>query len=154
MPLVATITIEDVKPFDGEYTIDFDDSFNGYELNLIKKVSGCRLGEIGDGLAAADYDLFVAFGAICLWRAEKVEKQTVMQAVDKLMSADAGKLKVKLPDEKVEDDARPPESEPGSTGREADSSPPSSPISNGTGDDHPETTLTSIGEPTWGPSAT
>lgn len=107
------ITIEGVLPFDGEYELDLSVPFNGRELHLVKALSGVRLGEIEDALAANDYDVLMAITAITLTRGGKLEKSVALRAAqDILMEAPAGAIRLDLSDVEAGDDADPPELRP------------------------------------------
>lgn len=68
----SSIVIAGVPGLDGEYELDTDNRpFNGNELHEIKRISGVRAGELGEALAAVDYDVIMAFAAIALNRAGK-----------------------------------------------------------------------------------
>lgn len=132
--------------FDGAYELDFEQVYSGHELHLIKKLAGLRLGEIQEAVKAGDYDLYVAFAVIALWRAGKVQRDRALEAADVLLEAPAGSIAFE-----DEDDARPPEQTPtnssGDSGRQDESSESLSPDSSGAGDDHQETTHERIGLP-------
>ena len=64
------IVIKDVHPsYDGEY--ELDDDFTNRELHTIKRLSGCRVGELTEALAASDTDVVLALAVIALQRQGK-----------------------------------------------------------------------------------
>ncbi len=142
------VNINGAPPFDGSYDMDMSVPLNGRELHVIKELSGVRLGEIDDALAAGDYDLLISFAAISLTRAGKIKKeQTLRVARDVLMEAASGEILVEGDDE-VEDDAVPPKvtpSEPVGTLTASESSASSSADSRSTGDDLPAISLAPTG---------
>lgn len=104
---MAHFHIEGLRPFDGDYPIDFESFTNG-EYHLIKKISGVRAGEISEAFEAGDNDLIVAFAAVALQRAgNPMDKQ----ALDVLWGAEFGKIELVV-DEDEEADASPPASPP------------------------------------------
>lgn len=92
---------------DGVHDLDLDKAFNGRELNLVKKVSGVRLGEMNEALAAGDYSLMLAFATIALVRLGRVNKELAMKAYDLLDEAEAGCLSVEDVKEEGDGDAAP-----------------------------------------------
>jgi hypothetical protein len=138
---MAKIKLKDVHPFDGEYEFDPTQEYNGHELHLIKKVAGIRLNEIEDAATAGDYDLFVSLAVIALWRAGKIQREDAMVTADLLLAASTGSLVFDFGG-----DARPPDVTE-TERKPEENSEPSSPFSNGNGDDHQEKTPERIGLP-------
>lgn len=93
------IKIEGVLPYDGEYDLDVS-YFTNRELNIIKRLSGVRAGELDEAFGAGDNDLIVALAVIALRRAGKTA------AEDAIWDAPSGKITF-VADE-VEADADPP----------------------------------------------
>lgn len=142
---MVEITITDVPGFDGKYEWDGEQQLNGHELHIVKKVSGVRLGEIEEALAAGDYDLIVALTAIMVWRSGKVTRAQVPELVDLLLDAEGGKFVIAEADA-----ADPPAEAPPETVSSGDgnvSSIRSSVGSSSTGDDPPAIIPRAIGSP-------
>lgn len=138
------ITIEGTA-FDGAYEMDMSVPFNGRELHVIKQLAGVRLGEIEDALEAGDYDVFIAFAAIALTRAGRVQRaDTLKVAREVLLEAETGSILLE-PD--PEPDAGPPDHGGETPLGSGESSRNSSADLNGTGVDLPETIRASIGQP-------
>jgi hypothetical protein len=96
---VDKIGIEGIPPYDGEYPLDVS-YFTNRELNIIKRLSGVRAGEIEEALRAGDNDLFVALAVIALRR------HGVSVVEDAIWDAETGKLSFIAGAE--EGDANPP----------------------------------------------
>lgn len=139
---MATIKVEGVPPFDGSYPFDAS-KFNGRELHAIKEISGVRAGELGEALAAGDYDLVVAFTVVVLRRAGLAVHP------DQILEADIGSITVDLDDEAVVE--RPPVSaspsgdsnRPGDDGKQSEHT-----HSSGGGSSNGSDTLPSLPSPT------
>jgi hypothetical protein len=144
---MARITLSGVPRFDGEYELDTESPYNGHELHLIKKVADVRLGGIEQAARDGDYDLFVAFAVIALWRAGKVQKADTLAAADLLLEAPAGSISF---EDDAEADAGPPEltrTEAVGSGEPDESSTSSSEDLNGTGGVRPVTIPERTGSP-------
>lgn len=152
------VKIAGVAPFDGTYTLDFDDRpFSNREWHLIKQVSGVRMGEFADATAAGDFDLIVAFAAIALVRDGRVAKEMAARAADQLMDAESGSITVEVRDAEPADPTGPPSVPPSggeSQNGPAEISPTSSPTSSSIGGDRPAITPTSTGTPPLGTTPT
>jgi hypothetical protein len=106
--------ISGIDGFDGEYPIDIG-SFTMRELNIIKRVSGLRAGEIEDALKAGDSDLLVAIATLAVRREGKNWEQFELLAWE----SDSANFVLVVPEE---DDADvppsvlpPPLDEPGNS---------------------------------------
>ena len=97
----TTVVIEGIDGLNGEYPIDLG-YFTSRELHTIKKLTGLRVGELDDAMAAGDSDVLVAFGVLALQRNDKRVDE------DALWDAPAGSITIVIP----EDDAPPLDSEP------------------------------------------
>lgn len=62
------IRIDGIAAYDGEYELDVS-YFTMRELHTVKRLSGVRVGELEDALAAGDSDVIVALAVIALQRA-------------------------------------------------------------------------------------
>jgi hypothetical protein len=98
--LANKLVLNGVAPYDGEYEFDVS-YFTMRELNIIKRTSGVRAGELEEALAASDSDLVVALAVIAL------ERAGVKGAEDALWNAQAGQITLELDDEG--DDVGPPD---------------------------------------------
>lgn len=143
---MARIVLSGVPPFDGEHDFDVAREYNGHELHLIKQVAGVRLGEIEDAAKAGDYDLFVSFAVITLWRSGKIKKQDIPEVTDMLLAATTSSITFDF----GEADALPPAetspSKPASSDEHEPNKKTSSDSLSPTGDDPPATIPTSIGQ--------
>lgn len=63
-------TVAGIPGFDGEYPIDIG-AFTMRELQIIKRVSGVRAGELEEAFAAGDSDVILAVAVIAVRRNEK-----------------------------------------------------------------------------------
>jgi hypothetical protein len=76
---LASIKIEGVPPYDGEYEIDMN--FTNRDLHTIKQVAGVRAGDLNDALEHRDLDLVVALAVNALRRVGKpVDMDTLWDA--------------------------------------------------------------------------
>jgi hypothetical protein len=136
------IVIEGIPRFSGEYPVDLADRpFTMREFHLIKKISGARAGELMDAMAAGDTDVIVALAVIALIRNQKIGKEQALPVSEALLESDVGSIQY-VGDEE-EGEAVPPPSEtdvPASSG-------PSSPTSNGSGNDPSATIPPPTGTP-------
>ena len=95
------LLVEGIDPFDGEYEIDPDVGFTNRELNIIKRISGVRAGELDEALKAGDNDLVLAITAVAVR-----QKGRDWQEFEKLAwEAPAGSIT--LPEDEVGADAVP-----------------------------------------------
>ncbi len=116
---MAKIKIEGLPGWDGEY--DFDGSyFTNRELQLIKRETGIRAGELEDAMLVQDNDLVVAVTLIALKRLGKEIP------AEMLWDAPVGKITMEL--DEGEADAGPP-AVPPSGPEPSDSSGNAAPIS-------------------------
>jgi hypothetical protein len=95
---VASIKIEGVPPYDGEYPLDMN--MTNREFHTIKQIAGVRAGDLDDAVAHKDLDLVVALAVNALRRAGHVVD------IDRLWDSEAGKIM--LAADEGEDDAAPP----------------------------------------------
>jgi hypothetical protein len=84
---MASIIIQGIKPYDGEYDLVTDRAFNAREWRCIKKVSGYMPLTVSDGFAGGDPDLFVALAVVAMTRAGKVERERMLDVADELAEA-------------------------------------------------------------------
>jgi hypothetical protein len=137
------IVIEGIPRFSGEYPVDLADRpFTMREFHLIKKISGARAGELMDAMAAGDTDVIVALAVIALIRNQKIGKEQALPVSEALLESDVGSIQY-VGDEEEEGEAVPPPSETDAPA----SSEPSSPTSNGSGDDPSATIPPPTGTP-------
>ena len=130
------ITISGVHAtVDGSYDLDLNDVFNGNELHLIKKHAGVRVGEIGEAMAAGDYDLIVCLTKIAMDRSGKDVP------IERLMEAKVGALQfeatVEEQEDAEEDDALPPANAPSGANSRSSETPNSGSGSNSEQDSTP-----------------
>ena len=76
---MATLDIQ-IPPYSGSYELDLS-SFTQREAHTIKRISGIRLGELPDAIAAGDNDVVVAITVITLTRAgHQVDENVIWDA--------------------------------------------------------------------------
>jgi hypothetical protein len=135
------IVIEGIPRYNGDYPVELADRpFTMREFHLIKKISGVRLGELMDAMAAGDTDVIIAMAVIALIRNQKISKEQALPVSEALLESDVGSI-IYVDDEEAE--PVPPPSETGEPG----SSEPSSPTSNENGDAPSATIPPPIGTP-------
>lgn len=61
------IVVDGIPAFNGEYPIDLE-AFTMRELQIIKRMSGVRAGELSEAFAAGDSDLILAIAVIAVRR--------------------------------------------------------------------------------------
>lgn len=133
--------VTNMGSFDGEYPIDIG-SFTMRELQIIKRMSGVRAGELEEAFSAGDSDLILAVAAIAVrrngrqWEAfERVALETEVGSItfvgEKEPAADAVPLTLTKPPESSESSGEKPQ--------------PSGATSEGGGDEIPEKNLRAIG---------
>lgn len=128
------IVIDGVDGLDGEYPIDLS-YFTSRELHAIKKLTGLRVGELDDAMAAGDSDVLVAFAVLALQRNDKRVDE------DALWDAPAGSVTIVV----GEDDTPPLESvQPASNGESPTSSGDASTSVSGLRENDPSPTGTQV----------
>lgn len=127
--------------FDGEYPIDIG-SFTMRELQIIKRMSGVRAGELEEAFAAGDTDLILAIAVIAVRRSGRLWESFERLAWESELGAISF-----VGEEEVAVDAVPltPSKLQGSSENREGPQPPSGPPSPDDGDDHQETNLRAIG---------
>jgi hypothetical protein len=90
------IVIAGIDGLEGEYDIDLG-FFTNRELHTIKRLTGLRVGEFDDAMAAGDSDVLVAFCMVALQRNDKRVDENA------LWDAEAGSITII-----VGDDQEPP----------------------------------------------
>lgn len=114
------VVLKNVMPYDGEYDIDTS-YFTNREFHTIKRIAGVRAGELDEALTAGDMDVVVAVAVIALQRSGTPFDE------DTLWDSKAGSIELIAGES--EDDAGPPDLQPGSSG--GASRPTSDPLANG-----------------------
>lgn len=84
---MAQIKIQGIRPWDGEYELDVDRTFNTREWNWIKRVSGYMPLTVQDGFAGGDPALFVALAVIAMCRAGRITRDEGLRVADELAEA-------------------------------------------------------------------
>jgi hypothetical protein len=109
---MASIIIQGIKPYDGEYDLVTDRAFNAREWRCIKKVSGYMPLTVSDGFAGGDPDLFVALAVVAMTRQGKVERDDMLRVADELAEAPFDGASITMVGDEVADDDLPLESTP------------------------------------------
>jgi hypothetical protein len=138
---VDKFVITGVPGFDGEYPVDIG-SFTMRELQIIKRMSGVRAGELEEAFGAGDSDLILAVAVIAVRRNGRL-----WETFEKLAwEADVASITFVGEDEEVAPAADPltPPAPSGSSGGQQQLS---SETSAGTSDEIPATSLRAIGSP-------
>jgi hypothetical protein len=117
---MASIIIQGIKPWDGEYDLVTDRAFNAREWRCIKKVSGYMPLTVSDGFAGGDPDLFVALAVIAMTRTGKVDRDRMLEVADELAEAPFDGAAITMVGDEVADDdvpldLTPPQDEPSVT---------------------------------------
>jgi hypothetical protein len=76
-----------VPPWDGDYPLDIERSFNAREWHWITKLSGYLPMTVSDGFAGRDPMLFVAFTVVAMCRARKITKDQWGDVAEQLAEA-------------------------------------------------------------------
>ena len=140
MPAITTTGVD--PRFDGDHELDVEaQQFNGWELHIIKKISGLRPLEYQEALEEGDYDLVIALAVVALIRAGKLDRRRFQEAADGLLEAEAGKITMT----ETPGDASPPQPAPPASGNTGGSGPSGQPLNGSTG--HPVNTPTPTGLP-------
>jgi hypothetical protein len=130
---VDWIVIEGVKPWDGRYEFDLDESVDTLTLRewgWIKKLSGYLPTTWDEGLVGADAELIGTLAVIALCRHGKIDKREVPDVFERLVDSPYyTAVRLVLGKRTAEGDAGPPE--PSSSGN-GSSSGPGSPTSSET----------------------
>lgn len=104
---MTKILITGIRPWDGEYELDDDRSFNTREWAWIKKVSGYLPLTIQEGFAGGDPSLFVALAAIAMCRSGRIERDQGLRVADELSEAPFDGASITLVGDTVEEDEVP-----------------------------------------------
>jgi hypothetical protein len=100
-------------PLEGEYDLDLEERpLDGWDAHLIKTISGLRVNELGEGIAAGDYDVVIALALIALYRNGIIKEDEVGSAQKILLKAELGKISLMDEEDMDSGDVLPPESEP------------------------------------------
>jgi len=131
---VEYIVITDIKPYDGRYELDLsDDSYTVREWGWIRRLADYRPVTYGDGLRAADAELFAVLAVIAMRRAGRIETADVEPVHGRLLDAGFGSnIALEVGDQEAaeEADASPPDrSSTGNASSSGDGSTTSSEIS-------------------------
>lgn len=112
--MADTIVIRNIRPYDGEYDMEFKEQpLNTLEWRWIKKLAGYLPGTFREGLEGSDPDLVCVLAAICMKRAGKIDKEDVPRAFDRLADAPFDGAAISIVAEPVtDDDADPPTETP------------------------------------------
>lgn len=104
------IRIEGLPPFDGRYEFNLDaGEFTTREWGWVKKHSGYMPLTIEQGSQGGDVDLIVAFTAIALYRAGRLDQAEVAGFIERVQDVDIGAhLTFEVEDDAEEVDASPP----------------------------------------------
>jgi hypothetical protein len=109
---MASIIIQGLKPWDGEYDLVTDRAFNAREWRCIKKVSGYMPLTVSDGFAGGDPDLFVALAVVAMTRQGKVERDDMQRVADLLAEMPFDGASISMVGDEVTDDELPLDSSP------------------------------------------
>jgi hypothetical protein len=128
------VVIEGVKPYDGRYPFDLEESpLTTREWGWIKRLSGYLPLTLDDGFSGGDPELFSCFAAIALRRAGVVDTRQVAEVFDRIVDnpfETTIRMESDAPaEEEPEGDASPPP--PSSSASGPDSGPS---LTNGSGD--------------------
>jgi len=103
------IVVSGVRPYDGEYELDDNRTFNTREWNWIKRLSGYMPLTVADGFAGGDPDLFVALAVIAMCRSGKIDRNEGLRVAEVLAEAPFDGTTIQLVGGTTEeDDAVPP----------------------------------------------
>lgn len=94
--------------FVGDYEFDTSRAFTGTEWNWIKKISGYMPLTIQDGFDGGDPAVYIAFAAIALHRAGKVQKANVLEAAEMIADEPYGESTITYVAGEVADADPPP----------------------------------------------
>jgi hypothetical protein len=136
---VDKFVITGVAGFDGEYPVDIG-SFTMRELQIIKRMSGVRAGELEEAFGAGDSDLILAVAVIAVRRNGRLWETFERLAWE----ADVASITYVSEDEEVAPDAD-PLTLPAPSESNAVQQPLSSETSDATSDEIPATSLRAIG---------
>lgn len=100
------VLLKGVPPYDGEYEIDAERGFDGWEWRFIKAISSYMPNTIIDGLRGGDPDIYISLAVIGLYRAGKVDETNWQRAADVLLAqpfqTEGGAITVLFPEEETE----------------------------------------------------
>lgn len=81
----ARIRVANMGPsFDGEYDLDQDEALTTREWRWVKQISGYTRGNIDEGFAARDPDLYLSLAVIAMRRSGKLARDEVLEAADRM----------------------------------------------------------------------
>lgn len=104
---MATMIVR-VPPWQGEYELDEDRSFNTDEWRWIREISGYMPLTVQDGFAGGDPTLFVALSVVAMNRNRKIADGEVVEVARRLAKAPFDGEAITMVGDNVEDDALPP----------------------------------------------
>jgi hypothetical protein len=81
------IIIEKVKPYDGEYELDFTQALSAREWRWVKQISQGDITPLAAAENLSDPDFIVALAVIAMCRAGKITKDQVLSVADVLADA-------------------------------------------------------------------
>ena len=103
------IVISGVKPWDGRYEFDIaGQELTTREWGWIKRLTGYMPLTIDKGFDGGDPELFAAFAAIALRRADKIEGPEVPDVYERIIDGPQATTITLAGDESEQDDAGPP----------------------------------------------
>ena len=106
MAAETKIIIDKVKPYDGEYELDFAQALSAREWRWVKQISDGDITPLATNLS--DPDFIVALACIAMHRSGKVTKEQVLQVADVLSDAPMDGAHITLViGEEVEEDVPP-----------------------------------------------
>lgn len=143
---MAKFVVKGIPAFNGEYPIDVG-TFTMRELQIIKRMSGVRAGELEEAFGAGDSDLILAVAVVAVRQSKKD-----WQAFEALAwESDVGAISFvgdEEEDEGTAGDAVPlvPPTPPADSESSVEQPPSSGPPSSDDGDDSQETNLPATGQ--------
>lgn len=87
MAAETKIVIEKVKPYDGEYELDFAQALSAREWRWMKQISQGDITPLAASENLSDPDFIVALAVIAMCRAGKITKDQVLNVADVLADA-------------------------------------------------------------------
>jgi hypothetical protein len=109
---MASIIIQGIPPWTGEYDLVTDRAFNAREWECIKKVSGYMPLTVSDGFAGGDPSLFVALAVVAMTRAGKVPRERRLEVAGELAEAPFDGVAITMVGDEDADDDLPLDSTP------------------------------------------
>lgn len=136
------IVISGIPGFDGAYPLDDDVGWTMRELNIIKRISGVRAGEIPEAIEAGDTDVLGSIAVIAVRQSGKEWQR--FEAL--LWDSSFGSISIEDDDEGTAGEAVPLIPTPPQDSGNNEATPEGSGSdSSDDGDDHPEMNLRAIG---------